>query len=129
MSGPYMAARSKDRAAEAGGHRLLIWRRGEELRTLGYDEPADALAAAVAYLKAGYQVRLGEEAVEHYRDEPNGAAWWPTLRDWRLLRGMLRRAIESPGFFHPQAQAAGRGEAERLAVQIGDLIDRIGRHM
>lgn len=126
-----MAARREDRAAANGdsGYRLLIWRRGEELRTIGYAEPVDALAAAVAYLKAGYQVRLGGELVEHYAGELPGVSWWPSLRDWRLLDGMLRRAIESPGFFHARAESAGRGEAERLAVRISELIARIGRQM
>jgi hypothetical protein len=117
-----------DRAGVA--YRVLFWRGRGNPRQLGYDQPSDALAAAVDYLKAGYQVRLGDETVEHFRAEKVTAApWFPSLRDWRLLDGMLRRAIESPGFFHVRAEQAGRAEAERLAGRIADVIDRIARHM
>jgi hypothetical protein len=122
-----MAARSRDRAA-GGAYRLLIWRRGEEVEVMGYGEPADALAAAVEYLKAGYQAKLGAEVVEHYAAEPvAAAAWFPSARDWRVLLGMLRRAAEAPGFFHASAESAGRVEAERLAARIAEVVRRIAR--
>jgi hypothetical protein len=126
-NGAYMAARSRDRAA-SGAYRLLIWQRGADVEVMGYREPADALAAAVEYLKAGYQCRLGAEVVEHYADEPAvPAAWFPSARDWRVLLGMLRRAAVMPGFFHASAETAGRVEAERLATRIGEVARRVAR--
>jgi hypothetical protein len=124
-NGAYMAARRRDRA-EAEGFRLLIWQGGGEVEVMGYDNPADALAAAVDYLKAGYHCRLADEAVEHYRAEPAApAAWFPNARDWRLLLGMLQRAAEQPGFFHAAAEARGRYEADRLAARIAGVVRRV----
>lgn len=124
-----MAARRRDRA-DAEGFRLLIWQGGGEVEVYRYDGPADALAAAVEYLKAGYHVRLGDEAVEHYRAEPAvPAAWFPGARDWRLLLGIVQRAAEQPGFFHAAAEAAGRYEADRLATRIAGVVRRFtGSH-
>jgi len=131
----WQRARAGRYAAEADvpGFSVLIWKPGaaSTIKRLTYPEPADALTAAVDYLKAGYQVRLADEAVEHFRAERtvDAAPWFPNMRDWKLLCGMLGRAIETPGFFHVTAEAAGRGEAERLRGRISDVIARIARHM
>jgi hypothetical protein len=128
-------ARAGRYAAEADrpGFAVLVWKPGASstIKRLTYPESADALTAAVDYLKAGYQVRLADEAVEHFRAERTveAAPWFPNLRDWKLLAGMLGRSLEIPGFFHPAAQAAGRGEAERLRGRISDVIARIVRQM
>ena len=135
MSLEWQHARAGRYAAEADqpGFAVLIWKPGaaSTIKRLTYPESADALTAAVDYLKAGYQVRLADEAVEHFRAERSvdAAPWFPNMRDWKLLCGMLGRAIETPGFFHPDAQAAGRGEAERLKGRIAEVIARIARHM
>lgn len=120
------AARDYARADERPRYRVLVFREGYgKVKRLDFTEPADALAGALDYLKSGYQVRLGDELVAHYRDQPGAPAWWPSLRDWRLLAGMLRRAIESPGFFNVSAESAGRAEAERLAERIAAMLATI----
>lgn len=127
MSRTVTLARDYARTDERPRYRLLVFREGYgKVKRLDFTDPTDALAAAVDYLKAGYQCRLGDETVEHFRAEPGEPArWFPSLRDWKLLGGMLRRAIATPGFFHPDAEAAGRGEAERLAGRIADLTAQI----
>jgi hypothetical protein len=125
------ASRYKAEADEPGWV-LIFFRPGPtyKVKRITYAEAGDALTAAVDYLKAGYQVRLSDETVGQFRAQPNeGAPWFPSLRDWKLLCGMLGRAIETPGFFHPDAQAAGRGEAERLKGRIAEVIARIARQM
>jgi hypothetical protein len=131
--GSWRGARAGRYAADASepGWTLIFWRPpAGKVKRITYAEPGDALAAAVDYLKAGYQCRLSDEAVELFRAQPNEAAlWFPNLRDWKLLGGMLGRALETPGFFHAAAEAAGRGEAERLKGRIAEQIARIARHM
>lgn len=108
----------------------MIWRR-DETRRLVFAEPLDALAAALDYLKTGYQCRLGDEVVEHFRSQPYvaNAGWFPTLTDWKLIHGVLGRAATVPGFFHSDAEPVARARVERLRVHIADTIDRIARHM
>jgi hypothetical protein len=115
-------------AAARPEYRVLIWRGQSPPKTLVFAEPVDALTAGVEYLREGYQVRLGGETVERLRgDHVAEPVWFPSLPDWRLLAGMLGRALESPGFFHPAAEQAGRSAAERLENRIRAVIHRIER--
>jgi hypothetical protein len=121
-----MAAQSVDRAADRPEYRVMIWRGSAPTRRLVFAEPVDALTAAVEYLKEGYQVRLGDETVEQLKsDSTDVALWFPSLSDWRLLAGMLGRALETPGFYHPAVEQIGRAAAERLKSRIDGVIARI----
>ena len=116
-------------AAERPVYRVLVWRGTAGVNTLVFAEPVDALAAGVEYLRAGYQVRLGGETAEQLAAESPGGEplWFPSLRDWRLLSGMLGRALATPGFYHPAAEQVGRAAAERLKNRIDVVISRIER--
>lgn len=117
-------------AAGRPEYRVMIWRGSAPVNSLAFAEPVDALAAAVGYLREGYQVRLGGETVEQLRAEsgPGGEPlWFPSLRDWRLLSGMLGRAMATPGFYHRSVEQVGRAAAERLKNRIDVVISRIER--
>lgn len=134
MSDPngWRAARGRTAAADLDEYRLVIWKgRAGRVRTFVYHEPVDVLAAAVDYLKRGYQVRLGDETVEHFTSSPHAInpAWLPSMADWNLINGVLGRALLVRGFFHPDAEPVARARVERLRVQIADSIARIARHM
>ena len=107
----------------------MIWRGSAPVRTLVFAEPVDALSAAVVHLREGYQVRLGGETVAELRAESHGGEplWFPSLRDWRLLSGMLGRAMATPGFYHRSVEQVGRAAAERLKNRIDVVISRIER--
>lgn len=124
--GAYRRAVGDASAADRPEYRVMIWRGSGAVKTLVYAEPVDALAAAVTYLREGYQTRLGGETVERLAaDHVGEPVWFPSLPDWRLLAGMLGRALETPGFFHPAAEQAGRSAAERLRNRIAAVIHRI----
>jgi hypothetical protein len=127
----WRAARGRTAAADLDEHVLLVWKGRSDVMRLVFHEPTDALAAAIDYLKNGYQARLGDETVEHFRSQPAvaNAGWFPSLADWRLINGVLGRVLEVAGFFHVDAEPVARARVERLRVHIGDTIDRIARHM
>jgi hypothetical protein len=126
-----LAIQRETRSTDRPEFRVMVWRGANgSLKTLVYAEPVDALAAAVGYLREGYQVRLGGETVAELRAEsgPGGEPlWFPSLRDWRLLSGMLGRALQTAGFYHPAAEQVGRAAAERLKNRIDVVISRIER--
>jgi hypothetical protein len=125
----WQTAQGAARAAERDEYRLMIWK-ADRIERLAYTDPVDAIVAAIGYLKAGYQCRLGGETVDAFRAEPvTRAAWFPSVADWKLINGVLGRALTIPGFFHADAATAARARVERLRVQIGDTIDRIARQM
>jgi hypothetical protein len=131
-SADWKRARGQTAAADLDEYRLVVWKgRAGRVRTFVFHDPVDALAAAVDYLKGGYQVRLGDETVEHFRSQPHAAdrAWLPDAADWSLINGVLGRALLVRGFFHVDAEPVARARVERLRVQIADTIDRIARHM
>jgi hypothetical protein len=51
----------------------IVWKGGhaENIRKYWFDEPVDALSAAVLYLKAGYQARLSDGAVRYFASLPD----------------------------------------------------------
>jgi hypothetical protein len=125
-------AAGRTAAADLDEYRLVVWKgRAGRVRTFVFHDPVDALAAAVDYLKRGYQVRLGDETVEHFKSQPHAInpAWLPSAADWNLINGVLGRAATMPGFFHADAEPVARARVERLRAQIVDTIDRIARHM
>jgi hypothetical protein len=51
----------------------IVWKGGhaENIRKHWFDDPVDALATCVQYLKAGYQARLSDGAVRHFASLPD----------------------------------------------------------
>jgi hypothetical protein len=50
---------------------VIVFKLGDAVpKKLWHDDPVDALAGAVVYLKEGYQVRLSDLTVEHFRSLP-----------------------------------------------------------
>jgi hypothetical protein len=51
----------------------IVWKGGhaENIRKHWFDNPVDALATAVQYLKAGYQARLSDGAVRYFAELPD----------------------------------------------------------
>jgi hypothetical protein len=54
----------------------IVWKGGhaENIRKYWFDNPVDALATAVDYLKAGYQARLSDGAVRYFASLPDARA-------------------------------------------------------
>ncbi|HEX4399641.1 MAG TPA: hypothetical protein VH136_18525 [Trebonia sp.] len=48
----------------------IVWKGGhaENIRKLWFNDPVEALAAAVEYLKKGYQARLSDGTVAHFAE-------------------------------------------------------------
>ena len=119
----WRAARGRTAAADLAEYRLVIWK-GQPVacgRSV-YHEPVDVLAAAVDYLKRGYQGRLGDETVEHFTSSPHAInpAWLPSMADWNLINGVLGRALLMRGFFTrpPRCRACSRRAAARADCRL-----------
>jgi hypothetical protein len=55
----------------AAAYSVLAWKGTQATPSrFGYTDPITALTNAVEYLKAGYQVRLSDTAVEWYQHQP-----------------------------------------------------------
>ena len=62
---------NKAKVSQQAAYSVLAWKGAQKTPSrFGYDDPLDALTGAVEYLKAGYQVRLTDSAVQWFEHQP-----------------------------------------------------------